>query len=97
MWSKTSAITKKALLEDNKDVDIVDTKSSGVVVSETCIQRLNLVPNDKAKFSVILATNSTKKKCKLFYDLKIVVGNISVSLPTIILKELHFDLLLSIN
>ena len=62
MQSKTSAITVKALLGEYKVVAIVDTRSSGVIVSETWIQRLNFSPDEEVKFSVTSATNSKKEK-----------------------------------
>ena len=90
-------MTVKVLLRDNKVVAIVDTGSSGIVVLETYVQRLNLIPDNEVKFSITLATNSTKKNCKLFYDLKIFISNVSIFYLLFIFKKLQFDLLLDVN
>lgn len=78
-------------------VAIFDTGSSGVVISKLCIRRLGLVPDDEVEFNITSATNSSKKICKLFHQLKIEVANISCDLPVIVLEGLHFDLLLGVN
>jgi len=96
-WSKNSALTVKASIGEVEVVAIVDTGSSGVVVSESCVSCLNLVPNDEVEFSVTSATNSTKKLRKLFYNLSITVSNVSVKLPAIVLEGSHFDLLLGVS
>ena len=42
-WSQQTAIAMKALLNKQKVVAIIDTGSSGVVISESCFRRLGLV------------------------------------------------------
>ena len=78
-------------------VAIIDTGLSGVVLSEVCVSRLNLKPDDEVDFSITSATESAKKKRKIFFSLEVTVGNNSTLLPAIVLEGLYFDVLLGMN
>ena len=96
-WTNLSALSMKVLIEGHEVVAIIDTGSSGVVLSEACVSRLNLKPDDEVDFSITSATESVKKKRKIFFSLEVAVGDNSTSLPAIVLEGLHFDVLLGMN
>ena len=90
-------LTMKALIGEIEVVAIVDTDSSGVVVSKSCVSYLKLVPDDEVEFKITSAINSTKKLHNLFYNLSISVNGVVVDLSAIVLEGLHFDLLLGVS
>ena len=55
---KQTAIALKAMLNGLKVVAIIDTRSSWVVVSESCFWRLGLIHNGEIEFIITLATNT---------------------------------------
>ena len=75
---------------------IINMGSSGVVVSQSCVDKYALKVNDEIKFHINKASSSTKKKPVIF-ALCIEVGSSSVVLPALVMDGLHFDLLLGMN
>ena len=57
-WSQQNAMALRACLNGKNVVAIVDTWSSGVVVSESCFRRLTLVHNGEIEFTITLATDT---------------------------------------
>lgn len=57
----------RKLVKSNNITEIINTKSSKVVISKFCIRNLGLVSNNKVDFSISSAINSKKKPYKLFY------------------------------
>ena len=90
-------LTVKALIRRIEVVAIVDISSSGVVVSESYVSLLKLIPYDEVEFSITSATNPTKNLSKLFYNFSIFVSGMVVGLPAIVLEDLHFYLLLEVS
>ena len=58
-WSQQTAIAMKALLNKQKVVAIVDTGSSGVVISKSCFRRLGLMQDGEVKFTITQALTPT--------------------------------------
>ena len=56
--SQKTAMALRACLNGQNVVAIVDTRSSRVVVSKSCLWRLKLVHNGEIEFTIILATNT---------------------------------------
>ena len=57
-WSQRTAMALRACLNGQNVVVIVDTGSSGVVVSESCFRRLKLVHNGEIEFTITSATDT---------------------------------------
>lgn len=84
----------KAKLNEQDKAAIIDTGSSGVVVSETCFRRLNLSQDCKVEFIIKSDTETSKRTKKVLKDIKIRVGESNVVVLIIVLEGLHFDVLL---
>ena len=57
-WSQQTAMVLRACLNGKNVVAIVDTGSSGVVVSESCFCRLKLVHDIEIEFTITSATDT---------------------------------------
>ena len=57
-WSQQTAMVLRACLNGQNVVAIVDTGSSGVVVSESCFWRLKLVHNGEIEFTITSAADT---------------------------------------
>ena len=87
----------RACLNGQNVVAIVDIGSSGVVVSESCFQRLKLVHNGEIEFTITLATDTNRKNRRIMKELEVKLGNSKVVVPAIVLEGLHFDVLLGMS
>ena len=96
-WSQQTAIAMKALLNKQKVVAIIDTGSSGVVISESCFRRLGLIQDGEVEFTFTSATDTNWKHRKIIKEVEIEVGKSRATVPAIILEGLHFDVLLGMN
>ena len=96
-WSQQTAIAMKALLNKQKVVAIINTRSSGVVIFESCFRRLGLMQDGEVKFTITSATDTNRKHRKVIKEIEIEVGKSKATVPTIILEGLHFDVILGIN
>ena len=96
-WSQQTAIAMKALLNKQKVVAIIDTGSSGVVISESCFRRLGLIQDGEVEFTITSATDTNRKHRKIIKEVEIEVGKSRATVPAIILEGLHFDVLLGMN
>ena len=65
-WSNKSVLTVKAMIGQQSVTDIVDTGSTGVVGSQGCVSRLNLVPDAEVMLSITLLTQTIKSLGKFF-------------------------------
>ena len=84
-WSKSSALMVKAVVNGNVVSAIVDTGSSGVVLSELCIKKFGLTPNEEVEFKISTASATSTKKRPVFHNLKIIVGTHLVVLPALVM------------
>ena len=96
-YSQQTAIAMKALLNKQKVVAIIDTGSSGVVISESCFRILGLIPDGEVEFTITSATDTNRKHRKIIKEVEIEVGKSRATVPAIILEGLHFDVLLGMN
>ena len=69
-WSQQKTIAMKALLNKQKVVAIIDTGSSGVVISKSCFRRLGLIQDGEVKFTITSATDTNQKHRKISKKLK---------------------------
>ena len=65
----------RACLNGQNVVAIVDTGSSGVVVSKSCFRQLKLAHNGEIEFTITLATDTNQKNRRLMKELEVKVGN----------------------
>ena len=91
------AIAMKALLNKQKVVAIIDTGSSGVVISESCFRRLGLIQDGEVEFLITSATDTNRKHRKIIKEVEIEVGKSKATVPAIKLEGLHFNVLLGMN
>ena len=63
-WSQQTAIAMKALINKQKVVAMIDTGSSGVVISESCFRRLGLMQDGEAELTITSATRYQPKTQK---------------------------------
>ena len=70
-WSQQTAIAMKALLNKQKVVAIIDTVSSGVLVSESCFRRLGLIQDGEVEFTITSATDTNRKHRKIIKEVEI--------------------------
>ena len=78
-------------------VAIVNMGSAGVVISKSCFDWLRLVNNDELEFTITLAMDTNKKVRKIMFSVEITVREKTVCVPAIVLKGLHFDVLLEVS
>ena len=78
-------------------VAIIDTRSSKVVVSESCFRQLGLIQDGEIMFTITSATNTNWKTRKILKKLEVQVRNSKVMVPAIVLEGLHFDVLPGIS
>ena len=55
-WTKCLAVAIPAKVNGKPVVDIVDTGSAGVVISESCFERLGLKEDDEVEYTITSAT-----------------------------------------
>ena len=65
-------------------VAVVNSGSSGVVVSHSCVSCLSIKPDDQVKMNNASLIGVEKKSRDVFFDLPIEVGNSLVSLPALV-------------
>ena len=68
-WSQQTAILMEALLNKQKVVAIIDTGSSGGVISESCFRRLVLMQDGEVEFTITSATDTNQKHRKVIIKL----------------------------
>ena len=78
-------------------VAIVSTGSAGVVISESCFERLGLAGNDEAEYTITSATDTNKKLRNVLFGVEIAVEKSKRCIPAIVLEGLHFDVLLEMS
>ena len=66
-WTKCSAVAIMAKVNGKPVVAIVDTGSAGVVISESCFERLGLKEDDEVEYTILLATGTNKKLRKVLF------------------------------
>ena len=70
-WSQQTAMALRALLNGQNVVAIVETRSSGVVLLESCFWRLKLAHNGEIKFTITLATDTNWRTRKIMKELEV--------------------------
>ena len=96
-WTKCSDVAVPAKVNGKPVVAIVDTGSAGVVISESCFERLGLKEDDEVEYTITLATGTNKKLRKVMFGVEIAVGKNRKCIPAIVLEGLHFDVLLGMS
>ena len=94
MWTQDNAILLKVQIGSVTVNAIVDTGSSGVVLSEACFQRLGLKEDKEVEFTINSATQTVKKLRKLIFKLPVKLGEVVTEVPALVLEGLHFNMLL---
>ena len=83
-WSQQTAIAMKALLNKQKVVSLIDTGSSGVVISKSCFRRLGLLQDGEVEFTIALATDTNQKHRKVIKEVENEVGKSKAAVPSIV-------------
>ena len=76
---------------------VVNSGSSGVVISCICDSCLNLQPDDQVKMNIASLNGVEKKTRSVFFDVPIEVRHSLVSLPALVADGLFVDVLLGTN
>ena len=66
-------------------VAIVDTGSAGVVMSESCFERLGLKEENELDYTITSAMGTNKKLRKVFLGVEVAVGKNRRCIPAIVL------------
>ena len=96
-WSDVPLLLVPAKIFARNVVAVVDSGSSGVVVSRGCVSRLSLKPDDQVEMNIASLNGVEKKSRDVFFDVPIEVGNSLVSLPALVADGLFVDVLLGAN
>ena len=95
LWSDVPFLLVTAKKKFKIVVTVVDSGSSGVVVSCGCVSCLSLKPDDQVEMNIASLNGVEKKSRDLFFDVPIKVGNSLVSLPVLVADGLFVDVLLA--
>ena len=76
---------------------IVDTGSAGVVISESCFERLGLKEDDEVEYTITLALGTNKKLREVLFGVEIAVEKNKKCIPAKVLEGLHFNVLLGMS
>ena len=63
--------------------------SSGVIVLQSCVNRLNLKEDRQIAYTLTMPNNTSSKERKIFEGIKIDMEKISAVLPALVLDGLH--------
>ena len=96
-WSDKNVLTAPAKVSNKTVSAIVDTRSTSIVISRGCFDRLGLVEDAKVLLTLSSVTNTVMAPRKVFYNVKIQVGRSVTRLPAILAKGLQLNLLLGVN
>ena len=97
LWSDVPLLSVSAKIFSKNVVAVVDSGSSGVVISCGCVSRLGLKPDDLVEMNIASLNGVEKKSRSVFFDVPIKVGHSLVSLPTLVADGLFVDVLLGAN
>ena len=78
-------------------VAVVNSGSSGVVVSCGCVACLKLEPDNQVEINIASLNGVEKKIRDVFFDVLIEVGQSLVTLPALVADGLFVDVLLGAN
>ena len=81
----------KAILNKQKVFAIINTGSSGMVISESCFRRLGLMQDGEVDLKITFATDANQKYRKFNKEVEIEVGKSKAAVPAIVLEGLHFN------
>ena len=82
LWSDVPLLSVSAKIFSKKVVAVVDSGSSGVVISCGCVFCLGLKPDDLVEMNIASLNGVEKKSRSVFFDVPIEVGNsLVVCLP----------------
>ena len=76
---------------------VIDSGSSGVVVSRGCVACLGIQPDDQVEMNIASLGGLGKKVREVFYEVPIKVGKLLVTLPAPVAEGLFVDVLLGAN
>ena len=96
-WSSNLALTIPAKLNGHSVMGIIDTGSSGVIVLQSCVNRLKLKEDGRIAYTLTMPNDTSSQERKIFEGIKIDVGKSSVVLPALVLDGLHYNVLLGVN
>ena len=97
LWSKNNAIALKVKVNGKNVTAILDTGSSGIFISEHFFKQISIKEDKEVKFAILLATQNSKKKRKLIFNLKVELGKTNVLISALVLEGLNFDVLLGMS
>ena len=96
-WSDVPLLSVSAKIFSKNVVAVVDSGSSGVVISRGCVSRLGLKQDDLVEMNIASLNGVENKSRSVFFDVPIEVGNSLVSLPALVADGLFLDVLLGAN
>ena len=97
LWSDVPLLSVPAKIFYKNVVAVVDSGSSGVVVSCGCVSCLGLKPNDLEEMNIASLNGVEKKLRSVFFDVPFEVGSPLVSYPALVADGLFVDVLLGAN
>ena len=97
LWSDVPLFSVSAKIFSKNVVAVVDSGSSGVVISCDCVSCLRLKPDDLVEMNIASLNGVEKKSRSVFFHVPIKVGNSLVSLPALVADGLFVDVLLGAN
>ena len=96
-WTRFLALSLPVKLNGHTIVAIVDMGSAGVVISKSCYDCLWTNCDEEIEFTITSATDTNKKLRKVLFGVEVTVGRNTVTVPSIVLEGLHFDVLLGVS
>ena len=97
LWSDVALFSTPAKIFSKNVMAVIDSRSSGVVVSQGCVARLGIQPDDQVEMNIASLGGLEKKVREVFYEIPIEVGKSLVTLPALVAEGLFVDVLLGAN
>ena len=70
-WTKCSAVAIPAKVNGRLVAAIVNTRSAGVMILESCFERLGLVGDNEVEYTITSSTNTFKKLRKVLFGTRL--------------------------
>ena len=84
LWSDVALFSTPAKIFSKNVRAVIDSGSSGVVVSCGCVAHLEVQPDDQIEMNIASLGNLVKKVRVVFYNVSIEVGKSLVTLPALV-------------
>ena len=97
LWSEVPFLSVPTKIFSKNVVAVVNSGSSGVVVSCGCVSCLGLKPDDLVKMNIASLNGVEKNLNSVFFDVPIKVGSSLVRLPALVADGLFVDVFLDAN